>query len=336
MLFAELHGKLDPNAPDLERREDILTSTVFGTLLVAGAVDLLVSWINSARHLGPDGRSDHEALGLSAAQPVKYWFWPSLSGGTQPDILVRIGQRLLVIEAKYGSSKSAPSSTPEMNGETADDVSASDQLLREWQAIQPSAAGLAWYPGDLRDAIETCERDLVYLVSARRTPSATRELRESHEKIRTILKENASRLWLLTWQDLHGLLLRQVESGSPAARWIPELARLLDRRRNLAAFLGFAHVLQETVRQQDDLLVNWANGWSKERFSDALSAFRDVDLREFHRVVSVVEAWGAERQNHAPHGYFDGFPRIDLRDLERLVHHLEQQQSHWFPEADDE
>jgi hypothetical protein len=334
MLFAELHGKLDPNAPDLERREDILTSTAFGTLLVAGAVDLLVSWLNSARHLGPDGRLDHGALGLTAAQPVKYWFWPSLSGGTQPDILVRIGQRLLVIEAKYGSSKSGADSTPEINGDTADDVATSDQLLREWQAIQPGAAGLAWYPGDLRDAIHGCDRDLVYLVSARRAPSAVRELRESHEKIRTMLKENAS-LWLLTWQDLHGLLVRPVESGSPTAHWVPELARLLDRRRNLAAFLGFPHVLEQTA-QQHDVLVNWADGWIKERFSDAFSAFRELNVREFHRVVSVVEAWAAERPNHARHGYFDGFPRIDLRGLERLVHHLEQQQSHWLPEADDE
>ena len=37
MLFAELHGKLNPTASDVERREDVLTSTVFGTLLIAGS-----------------------------------------------------------------------------------------------------------------------------------------------------------------------------------------------------------------------------------------------------------------------------------------------------------
>src|SRR4051812_40637499 len=106
MLFAELHGKVDPNASDLERREDVLTSTVFGTLLVAGAVDLLVSWINCARRLAADGRLGADPLDVNVAHPVKYWFWPSLAGGTQPDVLLQIGRRLLVVEAKYGSGSS--------------------------------------------------------------------------------------------------------------------------------------------------------------------------------------------------------------------------------------
>ncbi|MBI4266384.1 MAG: hypothetical protein HY657_18580 [Acidobacteria bacterium] len=103
MLFAELHGKLDPNAPDLERREDVLTSTTFGTLIVANATDVLVEWLNCARRFGARGRLDREPLGVVDERPVKYWFWPSLAGGTQPDVVLRIGHRLLVIEAKYGS-----------------------------------------------------------------------------------------------------------------------------------------------------------------------------------------------------------------------------------------
>ena len=35
MLHAELHNKFDVAALDFERSEDILTSTVFGTLLIA-------------------------------------------------------------------------------------------------------------------------------------------------------------------------------------------------------------------------------------------------------------------------------------------------------------
>src|SRR5438105_15279543 len=104
MLYAELYGKLDSSASDLERREDILTSTVFGTLLVAGASEVLVDWFNSARSLGSSDRLvlHGPSLGLPVQEP-EYWFWPSLSYA-QPDIILRIGSRLIVVEANDGST----------------------------------------------------------------------------------------------------------------------------------------------------------------------------------------------------------------------------------------
>lgn len=73
MLYAELHGKLDPNSPDQERSEDILTSTTFGTLLVASATDLLVEWLNCARHLDASGSIDEKRLNVIDG-PVSCWF----------------------------------------------------------------------------------------------------------------------------------------------------------------------------------------------------------------------------------------------------------------------
>ncbi len=70
MLYAELHGKLDDTALDLERREDILTSTVFGTLLVAGATKVLVKWFNSARCLA--GTPEHLDLKRLLGLPYEY------------------------------------------------------------------------------------------------------------------------------------------------------------------------------------------------------------------------------------------------------------------------
>lgn len=50
MLYAELHGKLSADiGDDAERREDVLTSTVLGTLFTAGAWDVLVEWLSRAR-----------------------------------------------------------------------------------------------------------------------------------------------------------------------------------------------------------------------------------------------------------------------------------------------
>lgn len=57
MLHAELHGKLDDTASGLERREDILTSTVFGTLLVAGATEVLVDWYQLSPLFGWNSRT---------------------------------------------------------------------------------------------------------------------------------------------------------------------------------------------------------------------------------------------------------------------------------------
>jgi len=74
---------------------------------------------------------------MSCRNTVNHWFWPSLAGGTQPDVVLRIGQRLLVIESKYGSNKSPAGAAPPANGDSDNDTFTSDQLLREWQAMQP-------------------------------------------------------------------------------------------------------------------------------------------------------------------------------------------------------
>ena len=45
MLHALLHGKLDPTVAEPERLEDALTSTVFGTLAIVEAWDLIEDWL---------------------------------------------------------------------------------------------------------------------------------------------------------------------------------------------------------------------------------------------------------------------------------------------------
>ena len=40
MLHAELRGKVGPDASDGHRKEDVLTSTAFGTIFTAGDWDL--------------------------------------------------------------------------------------------------------------------------------------------------------------------------------------------------------------------------------------------------------------------------------------------------------
>src|SRR5687768_16534902 len=100
MLHAELHGKLTEDTADAERREDVLTSTVFGTLFVASAWNDLCEWFGRARRV----RQAPE-LRASASGARDYWFWPRLHGA-EPDLVVRLGDLLVVVEAKYYSGKS--------------------------------------------------------------------------------------------------------------------------------------------------------------------------------------------------------------------------------------
>lgn len=311
MLYAELHGKLgklDPNSPDLERSEDILTSTTFGTLLVAGAVDLLVAWLNCARHLDANGTLDEKPLDVIDGAP-RWWFWPNLNG-TIPDVVLRIGSRLFVIEAKYGSTKGGAGSPC-----SADPAQLADQLLREWSVIQPTARGLPWYPLEIREAIETCDHQLVYLVSARSRTAIT-ELCESQHKIRREQLPDPS-LWLLTWQDLHAVLKHE-EMARPATRvWVDELAQLLDERRQLKPFLGFSDALS-AWKAPSSAVEAWARQWRQRESADIAGGLQRIDLGGFHQAVTIVESWADDRQN-AARLYFDRLGRVDWDGIRRVV-----------------
>src|SRR5206468_3570724 len=91
MLHALLHHKLDELIPEPQRREDALTSAAFGTLVLVNAWDMLARW-----------------LGVSDDQPVSAnsdcWFWPRLAFA-EPDVVLRLGGSLVVVEAKYRSGR---------------------------------------------------------------------------------------------------------------------------------------------------------------------------------------------------------------------------------------
>ena len=51
MLHAVLHHKLDETTPEPQRLEDALTSTVFGTLVMTDACDVLAAWLSRAKRV---------------------------------------------------------------------------------------------------------------------------------------------------------------------------------------------------------------------------------------------------------------------------------------------
>src|SRR5581483_204052 len=89
MLHALLHRKLDESNPEPQRLEDALTSTVFGTLAWMDACDLLAEWLE---------------IPTSASAKLQVWFWPRLAFA-EPDVVIRLGEYVVIVEAKYQSGR---------------------------------------------------------------------------------------------------------------------------------------------------------------------------------------------------------------------------------------
>jgi hypothetical protein len=126
VLQALLKGKL---SREQENLEDLLTSSVFGTLAYAPA-GALFSFLALATH--DDGTAGLE-LQSSETRVVSMEFWPTFRchgvGATEPDVVIQLedmlGRRQIVfIEVKLHSGKSS--------GPTPTGVEIGDQLAREW------------------------------------------------------------------------------------------------------------------------------------------------------------------------------------------------------------
>ena len=174
MLHAVLHHKLDEAIPEPQRLEDALTSTVFGTLVMAEASDVLAAWLSRAKY--PDG-----TRGAVPTKPIiGIWFWPRLRL-SEPDVILQLGNQLFIIEAKYHSDRhDSVSEEPEaIDAEPP----ITDQLHRQWMSISDGSSRHAGYPDDLRNALETCHRTLIFLVDGRRSRRAWKQFKESSEKL---------------------------------------------------------------------------------------------------------------------------------------------------------
>src|ERR1039458_8994809 len=95
MLHGLLHGKLEATVPEPQRLEDAFTSVVFGTLVWLDAWDILARWLDI-----PCDCSN----GCCESPSNECWFWPRMASA-EPDVVLRVGNALVVVEAKYKSGK---------------------------------------------------------------------------------------------------------------------------------------------------------------------------------------------------------------------------------------
>ena len=230
MLQALLHRKLDESTPDPQRLEDALTSTVFGVLVHVEAWKILSDWLGAS----PIAR------GITGdSQSLECWFWPRMEFA-EPDVLLRMGDTLLVVEAKYRSGRHDVATDEEVGEHLG------DQLLRQYKSVKASPAGRRTYARSLERAISECCLGQVFLVDARRMRRARREYEESKERLPT-----TAELRLVTWQGLYRLL---VEPELSKHRWADDLKAYL-RLTGLESFNGIGRRLPS--RSDARLIVGW-------------------------------------------------------------------------------
>jgi hypothetical protein len=276
MLFAELHRKLSPESPDLERQEDILTSTVFGTLIVGGQWSLLRDWLSEARD------RDGKTLELPDAGEVRYWFWPRLAAA-EPDVLLLFEDVLVIVEAKYLSGKSGSASTE--GDEPA------DQLEREWRSCDPSLDACTAYPATLREAVQRggANRALIYLVRQPTSQKTRRELEASRKQI-----GDRAALYSLGWSQLAALL--DAHSSLGAMGWSVALRELLERR-GFTAFNGFSRALTSDLAVVRRAALWQFRGTSKAAVTiDFPGAMTRVARQSVRRLARSASLWRKSRR----------------------------------------
>jgi len=261
MLHAILHGKLGESVPEPQRFEDALTSTVFGTLVLAEAWGLLAHWLGV-----PFMYSTNDDEGSLR----ECWFWPRMSLA-EPDVVLRLGGTLVVVEAKYRSGRH--DLLPEDDDGEKDSC---DQLVRQFHSVKEPLSGRVCYLEEIERAIRECQLVQVFVVDARSLRRARREWAESKERLHA---QQAS-LLLVTWQSLYGKLK---ELELPSRRWCTDLRAYL-RISGLDTFDGVPRGFASSESLQA------IKGWRLESDRDSLNIRRAITL-EFSQ-AKALQGWG--------------------------------------------
>jgi hypothetical protein len=256
VLHALLQGKLDPTVAEPQRREDALTSTVFGTLVLVEAWELLGEWLQLP---APGGAPDAEN---------ECWFWPHLPGGVEPDVVLRLGGTVVVVEAKYRSGRHDLALDEEYEEKPV------DQILRQYTGVSDLRDQRSAHPDTLERAVQECQLRQVFLVDARKIRSARHEYHESRERLPAAAREL---FVLVTWQELYGRLLKPELSRR---RWAADLLTYLGEC-GLASFQG----IKRDAAEADQLtrLLEWrpvATGLTAPSFDTAAAHLSNANLGE--------------------------------------------------------
>jgi hypothetical protein len=197
MIIAELHGKLSSR---IKQSEDILTSNVFSFFKYASRQVYLRKLLSLIKIDMTDNDLEN----------AEFIFWPNYDDGTEPDLVIIVGDYYILFEAKYFA------------GFGEEDGDRQAQLLRELR-------------GGIREA-ENYRKDFVLVaITADYTYPKQNftELLEQHEELFKFEWTN--------WQNVSAILLNILEEHqeqAPDYLLASDLYKLLDKK-NLRGFLPF-------------------------------------------------------------------------------------------------
>lgn len=248
MIPALLHGKLSRRQ---ENMEDILTSSVFGTLQYLPPEGGLFPFLQCTRF--PNG-GGFNALEFGPGTNVEYEFWPQLHervpGGCnedrcipcEPDVLLKIkppvGRSIyILVEAKFRSGKSSDA--------TDSEVAPTDQLAREWDNL----VELAYR--------RNAEPHLIYLTADVGIPGEEIQASEREYLSKRPAGAAFSCGWL-SWRHLERVIRKLNEQGvdNPCLRDLTRLCRRLD----LHFYDGISKITPEALHwrfQTAAQVFNW-------------------------------------------------------------------------------
>lgn len=211
MYIAELKGKIPSN---FEKMEDILTSNVFSFFKYSKRTIYLKSFLNKL-NIDANDRELNEA---------EFIFWPTYEDGTEPDLVILVGDYYLLFESKYFSDFGKKTLTLE------------DQLAREaldYQLVREATEGP-------KAAKEIGKRFFIIAITADYYFKPERF--EFKEDVKKDFKEDFKRYFKwINWQTITELLLSLIEEKQeslPDLLFANDLYQLLDKKK-LRAFRNF-------------------------------------------------------------------------------------------------
>ena len=229
MTIAEIRGKLSSSGSNIsDRREDLLTSDVFGCLrylpFEKGFQKILTQaqlYIDQKKLLCIKNSDEN----------VSVEFWPRLENNSEPDVLIRNGDHLIMIEVKYLSGKSGHYE-PNQDSEDSMEAASSDQLARLFRGL-------------LSDKSNYSRCSLIYLTAHRILPKKDiedgyKELDELSDDTRHEYKDN---VYWLSWFEVYKTVGRLLDESSEIQDkfWrivLSDVKELLNRK-SLRQFEGF-------------------------------------------------------------------------------------------------
>lgn len=203
-MQAELHGKIDLSPG----WEDTLTDAVFSALryLPADALGRVLS-------------AGFPGLDFSGADlaDVSFEFWPTFSNGYEPDVVIRAGKWMVIVEAKLGAGFG--------KGESIEE----HQLYREWEG------------GLTRASAEKRTGPILLAVTAdTREPDDVVEVREAlgGRCITTGTAPDQVVRWL-SWHQVGGVLDSLRDLNRNERLLVDDVLAVMERRRVRHVFKGF-------------------------------------------------------------------------------------------------